>query len=180
MGVAPAAMSLGRSKFSTTSSIRGAVVAEASTTLLSTPRRLRGCSTNRFSRTPALMVEQIRWDGRKSLRAVLGTRAGAGTRVSDSQEQFDKPAPSAFKISADISSPNFSPRLWKRGGLQAAGKPVQAVILSSSEGSAFEFSGTYRFFVACWLLRMTFSMSFSAACLAPPFQHRPYLVRSPG
>ena len=41
---------------------------------------------------------------------------------------------------------------------------VQPVILSSREGSAFEFSSQYRFFVACWLLRMTVLMGFSAAC----------------
>ena len=53
----------------------------------------------------------------------------------------------------------------RRAGALAE-KPVQAVILSSSEGSAFEFSSTYRFFVACWLLRMTVPASFSAACKA--------------
>jgi hypothetical protein len=46
---------------------------------------------------------------------------------------------------------------------QAAGKLVQAVILSSSEGSGFEFSSDYRFFVACWLLRMTVLERFSVA-----------------
>jgi hypothetical protein len=49
--------------------------------------------------------------------------------------------------------------------LQAAEKLVQAVILSGSEGSGFEFSSDYRFFVACWLLRMTVLGRFSAACL---------------
>jgi len=44
--------------------------------------------------------------------------------------------------------PHFQPRLWKGGALQAAEKLVQAVILSSSEGSGFEFSSDYRFFVA--------------------------------
>jgi len=52
-------------------------------------------------------------------------------------------------------------------GFTGCEKPIQGVILSSSEGSAFEFSSTYRFFVTCWLLRMTSPMSFSAACLAP-------------
>ena len=56
---------------------------------------------------------------------------------------------------------------WKGGALQAAEKRINVVILSSSEGSAFEFSSNYRFFVACWLLRMTARTSFSAACLAP-------------
>jgi len=51
------------------------------------------------------------------------------------------------------------------GAKQAAEKLVQAVILSSSEGSGFEFSSDYRFFVACWLLRMTVLGRFSAACL---------------
>ena len=40
-----------------------------------------------------------------------------------------------------------------------------AVIQSSSEGSrCAHFQGNARFFVACWLLRMTVSTSFSAAC----------------
>ncbi len=47
--------------------------------------------------------------------------------------------------------------------LQAAEKGPIAVLLSSSEGSCSEgFQGDARFFVACWLLRMTVSMSFSA------------------
>jgi hypothetical protein len=66
------------------------------------------------------------------------------------------------------SSPDFLPQLWKGGALQAAEKLVQAVILSRSEGSGFEFSSDYRFFVTCWLLRMTVLGRFSAACLAPP------------
>jgi hypothetical protein len=49
---------------------------------------------------------------------------------------------------------------------EAAEKRTQPVILSSSEGSVFEFSSNYRFFVACWLLRMTVPTSFSAACEA--------------
>jgi len=37
--------------------------------------------------------------------------------------------------------------------------------LSSSEGSRSEcFQSNARFFVACWLLRMTVPMSFSSAC----------------
>ena len=66
--------------------------------------------------------------------------------------------------------------LWqgcrKGGAKHAAEKLVQAVILSSSEGSGFEFSNDYRFFVACWLLRMTVLGRFSAACKAPPVQSR--------
>jgi hypothetical protein len=79
-----------------------------------------------------------------------------------------------------LSAPNlnFSPRIWKGGASQAAEKLAQAVILSSSEGSGFEFSGNYRFFVACWLLRMTVLGRFSAACKAPPFQHRPNVMKS--
>jgi hypothetical protein len=72
-------------------------------------------------------------------------------------------------------SPDFSPGLGDAGMVgdsQAAEILVQAVILSSSEGSGFEFSSDYRLFVACWLLRMTVLGRFSAACKAPPFQSR--------
>jgi len=73
-------------------------------------------------------------------------------------------------------SPHFSSRrdgrCRKGGALQAAEKPVQAVILSSSEGSGFEFSSHYRFFVASWLLRMTVLGRFPVPCKAPPFQNR--------
>jgi hypothetical protein len=46
---------------------------------------------------------------------------------------------------------------------------IDPVILSPDalyrgEGSAFQFSDKYRFFVACWLLRMTLLMGFSACC----------------
>jgi hypothetical protein len=44
---------------------------------------------------------------------------------------------------------------------QAAEKRSNAVILSSSEGSRSErFHGNARFFVACWLLRMTAQLVF--------------------
>jgi hypothetical protein len=62
------------------------------------------------------------------------------------------------------------PRARKGRIEQAAEKLVQAVILSSSEGSGFEFSSDYRFFVACWLLRMTVLGRFSTACLIAPWQ----------
>jgi hypothetical protein len=51
---------------------------------------------------------------------------------------------------------------------------VRLVILSlddfyRDEGSAFEFSSKYRFFVACWLLRITVFMPFphSAKAYSP-------------
>jgi hypothetical protein len=51
--------------------------------------------------------------------------------------------------------------------LEAAEKRRNAVILSSSEGSrSARFQGNARFFVACWLLRMTVQLDFSAAFLA--------------
>jgi hypothetical protein len=45
---------------------------------------------------------------------------------------------------------------WDLGALEAAEKRPNAVILSSGEGSRSDcFHGNARFFVACWLLRMT-------------------------
>jgi hypothetical protein len=44
---------------------------------------------------------------------------------------------------------DLSPWVWTGGALQAAEKLTKAVILSSSEGSVFEFSSNYRFFAAC-------------------------------
>ena len=44
-------------------------------------------------------------------------------------------------------------------------KNPNAAILSSSDGSRSAcFQGNARFFVACWLLRMTVQLGFSAAC----------------
>jgi hypothetical protein len=73
-------------------------------------------------------------------------------------------------VSSFKPSPDFSQRIGKGGALQTPEKLVQAVILSSSEGSGFEFSSDYRFFVAGWLLRMTVPMGFFAAGKGPPFR----------
>jgi hypothetical protein len=44
---------------------------------------------------------------------------------------------------------------------EPAGKRSNAVILSSSEGSRSAFrQGSARFFVSCWLLRMTIQLGF--------------------
>ncbi len=101
----------------------------------------------------------------------------AGTELSYHHLRCDCPANSWLPGLRDVI-PRYNPR--KGGAKQAAEKGPRAVILSSSEGSCSErFQGDARFFVACWLLRMTVSMSFSAASLAPPWSfyisnaHRP-------
>jgi hypothetical protein len=73
----------------------------------------------------------------------------------------------------DIANPDFSPHVLEGRGFKGCGKTSQTVILSSSEGSCPErFQGNARFFVACWLLRMTILRSFFAADRSPPFVKR--------
>jgi hypothetical protein len=70
---------------------------------------------------------------------------------------------------SDILDPKCAPKPskgWTERVKQAAEKPVLPVILSSREGSAFEFSSNCGFFVACRLLRMTIPIGFSAASKA--------------
>ena len=77
------------------------------------------------------------------------------------------------KDSGSVINPDFSPRLWKGGALQAADKLEWAVILRSSGDEESRIALKMlraRSFAA---LRMTAWTSFSAASLAPPSQGRP-------
>jgi hypothetical protein len=76
-------------------------------------------------------------------------------------------------------SPDFSPRSWKDGALQAAEKPYNAVILSAAKDLTLFIFKAMRDSSSPLLLRMTALSGFSAACLAPPSQRRPDYFQVP-
>jgi hypothetical protein len=84
-----------------------------------------------------------------------------GDRCRKESPKFGARSPNSPALGVSILSPDAC--LLTSNSQQAADKPVRALILSSSEGSVFEFSSNHRFFAACWLLRMAAFMSFAAS-----------------